>query len=98
LYDIAVVYASEALSQQLQPVESCVLLKTFLLLWKRLEVLKQQWVSNKLGVTSVETYTQYVSYWLVFGLSVFYLNLNLDSLYVEGNFNTLTNIKLYTYL
>jgi len=67
---ISVVYANEALSQRLQPVQSCILQKTFLLLWKRLEVLKQQWMSTKLGIPSVQTYAQYVSYWYVFSLRV----------------------------
>jgi len=72
--DIAVVYASEALSQQQQPIESCILLKTFLLLWKRLEMLKQHWFSTRFDVSSVQTHKQYVSYWLVFGFSIsFYL-------------------------
>jgi len=66
---ISVVYAHESLSQQLQPIESCILLKTFLLLWKRLEVLKQQWIQSKLGVSSIQTHAQYVTYWLVFSFS-----------------------------
>jgi len=67
---ILVIYANESVSQQHQPIESCILLKTFLLLWKRLEVLKQQWMLSKLGVSSIQTYAQYVSYWLVFCFSV----------------------------
>jgi len=62
---ISVVYANESLSRRQQPIESCILLKTFLLLWKRLEVLKQHWLSNKLGISAVRTHRQYVNYWLV---------------------------------
>ena len=80
---ISVVYAHESMSQQLQPVESCLLLKTFLLLCKRLEVLKQHWITSKLGVSSSQTYRQYVTYWLVFTCSfLFQFQFQLNLVYL----------------
>ena len=45
----------QRLSRTLQPIESYRHLKTFLLLWKRLEVFKYNWGRNKLKVEEINT-------------------------------------------
>ena len=57
---------SKKLSKTTHPIESFKLLKSFLLLWKRLEVFKRVWAKRKLIVEVIDTPTLYKAFWLVF--------------------------------
>jgi hypothetical protein len=60
--DVAAIPVNTSLSQLRQPLESYTLLRSFLLLWKRLEVLKQNWAATKYGISSINSHTTYLNY------------------------------------
>ena len=55
--------SEKKLSRTNQPLESYKLLKSFLLLWKQLEVMKADWGKRKLGLEKIDTIASYKEFW-----------------------------------
>ncbi|XP_064633719.1 uncharacterized protein LOC135491668 [Lineus longissimus] len=60
------VVEKKTLSQQTQPIESYKLLHVFLLLWRRLEMMKAAWGRRKLGVEDIDTVSAFREYTILY--------------------------------
>ena len=55
--------SGESLSPVGQPLESYASMRSFLLLWKRLERFKGHWVTTRFGVDEINSVALYKAYW-----------------------------------
>ncbi|KAJ8047612.1 hypothetical protein HOLleu_06654 [Holothuria leucospilota] len=76
----------KALSRTTEPVKAYILLKDFLLLWKRLEVFKEEWGQRKLMVQIIDSPSLYQKFCQIFKVDILYpVVKNIASKYGQGD-------------
>ncbi|XP_071816447.1 coiled-coil domain-containing protein 162-like [Apostichopus japonicus] len=70
--DVTVSLKNKALSRTTEPVKANILLKDFLLLWKRLEVFKEEWGQRKLGVQVIDSPFLYQKFCDTYKMDILY--------------------------
>ncbi|PIK38490.1 hypothetical protein BSL78_24687 [Apostichopus japonicus] len=70
--DVVVSLKKKALSRTTEPVKAYILLKDFLLLWKRLEVFKEEWGQRKLGVQVIDSPFLYQKFCDTYKMDILY--------------------------